>query len=111
MTALLSLLLKFLVPIISVAVALFGVIALILGAIQDPEGAVNTFLVRMIDNIAPLFPQTPESLKVANIIDSVGETMPVVGKAVVFEVFQTISIIFGILAVIKIYKLIPFKAT
>ena len=98
-------------PISTLILSLSGLVSIILGAINDPEGFVNTLLVKMIDNIAYVFPSTPDQLKVGAIIDSVGDSMPLVGKAVVFEVFQTISIIFSILVVIKIYKLIPFKAT
>ena len=62
-------------------------------------------------NIAPIFPSTPENIKIANIINYISDQMPVVGKSVIFEILQTLGIIFSILVVIKIYKLIPFKAT
>ncbi len=48
----------------------------------------------MIDNIAPIFTSTPESLKIANIINSINDQMPAVGKSVIFEILQTLGIIF-----------------
>ena len=104
-------LLRFFVPVVSVATGLFTIISIVLGAIQNPTGAVNLFLVKMIDNIAIFFPETPENYKIASLITEIDYKLPIVGKAIIYEIFQTISIILGILSVIKIYKLIPFKSS
>ena len=106
-----AVLLQFLVPILVFAASCVTIIALILGAINNPEGAVNTFLVKMIDNISPLFPSTPENLKIFPILDSISERLPIIGRAIVYDVATTIGTIFAILIIIKIYKLIPFKAS
>lgn len=87
------------------------IISLILGAIANPKGAVNKFLVLMIDNIATVFPETPDNLKVFNVLDSVGDSLPSIGRSIVYDVAATIASIVAIMIVVKIYKLIPFKAT
>lgn len=111
MNNLLNVLLEFIKPLIRLAFPVVGIISLITGAIKNPEGAVNTFLVKMIDLVAAVFPATPEEIKVSSIINSIDIAMPLVGKAVIYEVFETIAIIASVAAVVKIYKLIPFKAT
>jgi hypothetical protein len=82
-----------------------------MGIVDDPVGAVNAFICMVIDMIAGFFPSTPENLKISNILTSIGNQMPAVGRAVVYEVFSTIAAIAGIALVFKIYKLIPFKST
>ena len=111
MTTLFNILLKYIKPVIVFCASLFTPVAIILGCIKNPQGAVNVFIVKIIDLIHPIFPSTPANLKVAYLINQVGDQMPLVGKAVLFEIFQIISTIIGITVVIKIYKLIPFKAT
>ena len=111
MNELFNVLLNYIKPIIKVSLALGTPLALILGAIQDPDGAINSFLIIGIDLISSVFPSTPEDLKIASIINSLGDSLPLVGKAVIFEILQTIGVIISITAIIKIYKLIPFKAT
>ena len=111
MAALFSALLQFLVPVIVFFVSVVAIVALLLGIVNDPAGAVNAFICMVIDMISGFFPSTPENLKIGNILASVGDRMPVFGRAVVYEVFQTIVVIAGIALVFKIYKLIPFKST
>ena len=82
-----------------------------LGALSDPQGLMNQTVCGAIDYIAHLFPSTPESLKISNVLNSVGDSIPGVGRAVIREIFTTIAAIFSISLAIKIYKLIPFKAT
>ncbi|MGK7893256.1 MAG: hypothetical protein AB4372_06405 [Xenococcus sp. (in: cyanobacteria)] len=111
MNALFSALFEFIKPLVRISIPFVTILSLILGAIKNPEGAVNTFLVKMIDLIAPFFPATPPNLKLSYLIDSVDSVMPAVGKAVIFEIFQSIALIISVSIVIKVYKLIPFKAT
>ncbi|MEM9817615.1 MAG: hypothetical protein AAF827_14600 [Cyanobacteria bacterium P01_D01_bin.6] len=96
-------------PIVRIAIAVLGPLGVILGTFANPEGAVNSFLVRLIDWIAPYMPSTPENLKLANLIFS-GGAIPI-GQAVLNDVFQLIGLMLGVVLIIKIYKLIPFKAT
>ena len=102
---------KYLKPLLKYALSFTAPIALVLGAINDPEGAINTFLIKGINLISVVFPSTPEDLKIASIINGLGDQLPLVGKAVIYEILQTLAVIFGLTLAIKIYKLIPFKAT
>ena len=104
-------LLNFLVPVIVVCTALIGIVAFLVAALQDPQGWMNSVVITTIDAIAHLFPSTPDDLKIGTIINNLGDSMPLVGRAVVREIFTAISSMAGIALVVKIYKLIPFKAT
>lgn len=111
MNAAISALMAFLKPIIVVFVSVFGIIAFLLGALADPQGWMNSVVIKTIDAFAFFLPSTPEELKIANLIASIADELPGFGKAVIFEIFQGIGGIVGISLAIKIYKLIPFKAT
>lgn len=92
-----------------IILAITAPISIILGAIANPAGAVNSFLCRMIDLVASVFPSTPENLKIANLLISTGDSIPIVGRSIVFDIFTTIASMFAIILLIKLYKLIPFK--
>ena len=102
---------KLLQPVYAVFASISGLISILLGAIADPQGWMNAVVCTTIDVITGALPQTPSNLKIANILNSIGDSMPLVGRSIVYEVAGTIATIAGISLVIKIYKLIPFKAT
>lgn len=83
--------------------------SILLGAIANPFGAVNSFICLLIDGIASVWPSTPENLKVGSLIASIGTAIPLVGTAVVYDIFQTAGSMLAIVLLIKLYKLIPFK--
>jgi len=104
-------LLKFLVrPAAPVFNALRSLIAIALGALADPTGAFNALIVRLIDFAALYWPSTPEELKIANLIFPQSGTVPI-GKYFIVEIFSTAFLMMGVIAFVKLYKLIPFKAT
>ena len=111
MNLLFNIFLKYIKPLLVFAVSTNLVLQVIIGAIKNPTGAVNTFLIKIIDLIHPIFPSTPESLKMSSLIEEIDAVIPVVGKSIIFEVLELILIILGVSLVVKIYKLIPFKAT
>ena len=45
----------------------------------------------------------------ANIINSTGDALPLVGKSVIFDILQSLTAIILLSLFIKIYKLIPFN--
>lgn len=106
-----QILVNFLVPVIVVCTGLIILVGFLVSALNDPQGWMNSVVITTIDAIANLFPSTPENLKIGTIINSLGDSMPLVGRAVIREIFTTISSMAGIALVVKIYKLIPFKAT
>lgn len=106
-----SKILEFFKPVTIFFISVPGLIAFLVGALADPQGFINQSLCFAIDMIAALFPSTPEGLKVASIINLASEKMPLFGRGIISEIASTIGIIFGLTLVIKIYKLIPFKAS
>lgn len=86
-----------------------GVFALLLGAIADPIGAINSLLCRVIDIVAAVWPSTPPALQIGTLLSSIGTAIPLIGAAVVYDLFTTILGMFLIVLAIKLYKLIPFK--
>ena len=111
MNSLFNALFDYIKPIIVFALSGYGIMRIIMGAIVNPEGAVNTFLIKFIDLVSLVFPSTPDSLKIGTLISTLGEAIPMIGKSVIYEVFQTVGIILVLSLAVKIYKLIPFKAT
>lgn len=107
----LSVLLAFLSPITSVFLSLVAIVSWLLGALIDPQGFMNGVVNKVIDVVASILPSTPTSLKVGTIINSVAALMPNVGRAVISEIFISLVAIFGLVGAVKLYKLIPFKAT
>ena len=89
--------------------ALSTIFSIVLGAIANPAGAVNTFICKVIDIVAAVWPSTPDSMKISNILVSFSTAFPIIGYGIVVEITQTIGTIFLLFAAIKIYKLIPFK--
>lgn len=98
-------------PVVAVFAAITSAVALLLGAILDPAGAVNTFICKIIDLVDAVLPQTPANLKLGALISSAGSAVPFVGSGIVYEVFKTGFTMLAIVIAIKVYKLIPFKAT
>jgi hypothetical protein len=90
------------------ALAVIGAIAL--GAILDPTGAFNALICRLIDFIALYWPSTPPSLKLANLLFPTGANQSL-GHYFLVELFSTAFIMLSIVALVKLYKLIPFKMT
>ncbi len=86
------------------------VLSIIIGTIQNVTGAVNQLLVNIIDWIAEFWPSTPDNLKLANIINAATADTGI-GSAIVYETFQTIFLLLAVVALVKLYKLIPFKAS
>ena len=97
--------------VIVVCTGLIGIVAFLVAALKYPQGWMNSVVITTIDAIANVFPSTPEELKIGTIINTIGDSMPLVGRAVVKEIFVTISSMVGIALVVKIYKLILFKAS
>jgi hypothetical protein len=111
MGRLLSALALFFNPVITFCAAMAAIVAFLLGALANPQGLMNQIICRVIDYIAMLFPSTPPSLTVAGMLQSASTNMPAFGSGVIREVLSTLAIIFGLSLVVKIYKLLPFKAT
>lgn len=107
----LSVLLLFFNPVIAFFTAVVSLVAWLLGALANPQGAMNGIVNKTIDLVAGILPSTPSNLKIGTLLTEVSAYMPAVGRAVIAEIFFTLSSIFILFAAVKLYKLIPFKAT
>lgn len=106
-----SVILAFFSPVVSLLSACVAIVGWLLGAIADPQGFMNGFVNAVVDAVASILPSTPSGLKIGSIINNVAGYMPGVGRAVITEIFVSISAIFVLVGAVKLYKLIPFKAT
>lgn len=106
-----SVILFFFNPVVSFFTAAGLIISWLLGALANPQGMMNGVVNSVIDVVSSILPSTPSSLKIGTIINNVSSFMPGIGRAVISEVFFTLSSIFVLYGAVKLYKLIPFKAT
>lgn len=83
----------------------------IVAIFTDPLGFLNECINYIIDLIGKILPATPNNLKISNLADNLGSSMPLVGAGIIREVLNSIIQLAGFATIIKIYKLIPFKAT
>jgi hypothetical protein len=98
-------------PLVRVMVAVVTPISIILGAIANPEGAANTLIIKIEDLVLAALPSTPENLKISYLLIQMGNKFSIVGWGILMDIAQTVALMFGIVILIKVYKLIPFKAT
>jgi hypothetical protein len=111
MPALFAALASFLTPVVIFFVSVGVIVAFLLAALADPQGWMNKLIVSAIDYIVLIFPSTPLNLRIGSLIDSLGTSLPFIGKGIIREIISTIISIFSIRAIIVIYKLLPFKAS
>ncbi|WP_055076227.1 hypothetical protein [Pseudanabaena sp. 'Roaring Creek'] len=81
---------------------------LVLAAILDPTGAVNTFMIMLIDLVKGVLPDTPKDMTIASWVTSFQSSFPMVGGEILVEVINGILGMIGLLMIFKIWKLLPF---
>lgn len=111
MPAFFAALAAFFTPVIIFFVSVGVIVSLLLGCIADPSGAVNQFICTIINAISSVFPSTPDNLRLGKLIDAVASIAPAFGTALIRDIATTIGSVFTVSLAIRIYKLIPFKAT
>jgi hypothetical protein len=98
-------------PVILIATSITGIVTFLIGAFENPSGWLSQVIKKLIDIVAAVLPETPDNLKVTNLLQSLYPETPSVGKYVLGEIVEVLITLSAIALVIKIYKLIPFKAT
>lgn len=83
----------------------------IAACVLSPIASINWLICSLIDFISAVLPSTPDNLKVAYLVSQAGSQIPGIGSDIIWDILESIAIIFSISVVIKIYKLLPFKAT
>lgn len=85
-----------------------SIFILIYQCIQNPEGAINSFMILLIDMIAGQFPETPAEYKLASLLSNFYAQVPWLPAAQLGEIFQGIARILSVFLFIKLWKLLPF---
>lgn len=86
-----------------------SIFILIYQCIQNPQGAVNQWMIILIDIIASEFPSTPPEYKLGFMLNQLYETLPSWFPAAgVSEIFQSIGGMLTLLLFIKLWKMLPF---
>ena len=96
------------IPIRIASPALIAIILFFYQIIRNPNGAVNTFMIFLFDNFYSYFPSTPEQFKIVSLLNSFAAEYPDIGWGVVYEIFSGMSVLFGLWAAVKIFKILPF---
>lgn len=109
--SLFTLLFEYIRPVVVIYSSIGVIVSFLLGALLDPQGLMNQIIVEVIDNIASILPSTPDELKIGALVNDMGDAMPLVGRGIMQEIYDAICKITLIASIIKIYKLLPFKAT
>ena len=85
-----------------------SIFILIYQCIQNPEGAINTFMIKVIDLIVAYFPSTPNEYKLGVMLSGFYQQVPWLPASQLTEIFQGIAGMLGIFLFIKLWKLLPF---
>ena len=76
--------------------------------ITYPEGAINQFMIMLVDMIAGAFPSTPPQYQLYSMLDSFAAQFPMIGWGVVYEIFSGITGMLSIYLVVKLWRFLPF---
>ena len=91
------------------ALVLFiGVFCLFAECIANPQAAINTFMIHVIDTIFNFLPSTPLSFKISNLLISFAVANPAVGIGLISEILSIVFPMFAIYLSLKLYKFLPF---
>lgn len=111
MKALLDALNFLLSPLTAIFVAISLTIPALIGAFKDPAGFVNTQICKLIDLVAGALPSTPANMKMGFMLSFASDMIDPSLRGIFSEIINLIFSLLSIVVIIKIYKLIPFKAT
>lgn len=103
--------LEFFKPVTVFFMSVGSLVAFLLGALQNPQGLMNQVVCTVIDVVTAVLPSTPQGLHISDFVSAAANQIPAVGRGIISEVLTTIASLSAIALAIKIYKLIPFKAT
>lgn len=87
------------------------IICFIYWCIKNPAGAINTFMIKLIDLIVGYFPSTPDQYKLINLFNNMLSQLSFLGADLLQEIvniFVGILAIFSLVLIIKLYKILPF---
>ncbi len=74
--------------------------------VSNPQGAINQFMIHVVDVVFLVLPSTPQNYKLANILADFGASNTVIGWGVLWQVIQLPLGLLGSLLVVKLIKFI-----
>lgn len=84
------------------------IICFVYNCISNPTGAINQFMITIIDMVYGLFPSTPINYTIGYMLRQFASQYPLIGWGVVYEIFAGMSFMFGLWCVVKLWQLLPF---
>lgn len=88
--------------------AIGSIVCFIYNVIADPDGAINQFMIFLIDMVYSLFPSTPTQYTIGSMLSSFAAEHPAIGWGSVYEIFSGMSVMFGLWCIVKLWQLLPF---
>ena len=76
--------------------------------VNNPEGAINTFMIMLIDMVYGFFPVTPNHYTIGYMLTEFSSQFPSIGWGVIYQIFYGMSVMFGLWCVVKLWQLLPF---
>lgn len=77
-------------------------------SVANPKGAVNTFMIKLIDIIFEFWPSTPDDKKIGYMLGEFALEYPGIGWGPLYEIMHGVAILFGLILFFKLYKALPF---
>lgn len=111
MPALIAAVLAFVSSLAGIIIGLGIVIAFVVAAIADPSGWLNQSICYVVSMVVGVLPSTPSQFRFENIIVSLTSSLPNFLTFAVREAYLAFRDVLSLIAVFKVYKMIPFKAT
>lgn len=89
-------------------VAVAAIVYFLYSVLLDPTGAINSFMIMIVDHVYDFFPATPEQYTIGFMLTEFAADYPYIGWGVVYEIFIGMAGMFSLWCVIKVWKLLPF---
>lgn len=77
-------------------------------AFINPQGALNTFLIKVIDMIFLFWPSTPTHMQIGYLLNQFALQFPALGMGLVYEIMAGVGGILLLVMFFKLIKIIPF---
>lgn len=81
------------------------ILCFIWNVISYPQGAVNQFMIHIVDVVFEVLPSTPENYKLASILSDFAVSNTAIGWGVLWQIIQ---VPMGLLSMLLVIKLISF---
>lgn len=96
-------------PIVKIStVATGSIVCFLYNIINNPEGAINQFMIFLVDMVYSLFPSTPQQYTIGYMLSQFAAEHPYIGWGVIYEIFSGMAVMFGLWCIVKLWQLLPF---